>query len=493
MLSESPKYIWVASSRLPHKTSKEILYFNQAFAGLMRFEAFQADVNQMRQQLKHHKERVPQALAELIERCLEPLYRHLSTSERLLAPEWMCAGGGEHPSVAGTSRYDAVRLNLQELVEIYSQVSPARLQREARGSLRGAGQAPSPADRGPTGQDKPASLGLFPVNAARRAGPLCSLAEGPEASQLPTLPYFDKIEQYSRRIGEYYLTNRQLVDQLCANKREFLHRFFGFNCSRLTCASLLQLSQHDVAKYCSAYSRQELRQGRRTLSEFLAQGDFFSGGGKLGYYYQDRNFLAEVEFEDQAAALPEMRSEMHLEPEATAESAQGAEQKRLRAELQGTMSPPWAPCQEQADSRNPEGPTGRQQSSHVRQGGARPVRAERAGPKSFTVEYFNKRAAKLAEKQRRRLARSQLQQADVEVRGGGRERVAARLFFASAQMELDVEGLLRAACHPALDRDRSEAEPGASSEQEDEALPGQFKAPRPASSATGAQQSAKRA
>ena len=40
VLSESPKYIWVASARLPHKTSKEILYFNQAFAELMRFEAF---------------------------------------------------------------------------------------------------------------------------------------------------------------------------------------------------------------------------------------------------------------------------------------------------------------------------------------------------------------------------------------------------------------------------------------------------------------------
>lgn len=44
VLSEAPKYMWVASARLPHKTSKEILYFNQAFSGLMRFEAFLADV-----------------------------------------------------------------------------------------------------------------------------------------------------------------------------------------------------------------------------------------------------------------------------------------------------------------------------------------------------------------------------------------------------------------------------------------------------------------
>ena len=124
MLSESPKYIWVASSRLPHKTSKEILYFNQAFAGLMRFEAFQAEACQMKQQLKHNKERIPQALAELIERCLEPIYSHLSTSACLLAPEWLNSASGEQPSKANTSRFDSVRLNLQELVEIYSKVSP---------------------------------------------------------------------------------------------------------------------------------------------------------------------------------------------------------------------------------------------------------------------------------------------------------------------------------------------------------------------------------
>jgi len=311
VLSESPKYIWVASSRLPHKTSKEILYFNQAFAGLMRFEAFQAEVNQMKQQLKHHRERIPQALTELIERCLEPLYTHLSASGRLLAPEWLCSASGEQTSLAGTSRYDSVRLNLQELVEIYSKVSPQRLQREARGTLRGAGQAPSPAVCGAISQEKPASLGLFPMNAARRAGHLCSVPGGAGTSELPSLPYFEKIERCSRRIGEYYLANRQLVDQLCANKREFLLRFFGFHCSRLTCASLLQLSQHDVAKYCNPYSKREVRQGKRHLSEFLAQGDFFSGGGKLGYYYQDRNFLSEVEFEDCVGPLAQMRGPGH--------------------------------------------------------------------------------------------------------------------------------------------------------------------------------------
>ena len=38
VLAESPRYVWVGSSRLPHKTAKEILYFNQAFSGLLRFD-----------------------------------------------------------------------------------------------------------------------------------------------------------------------------------------------------------------------------------------------------------------------------------------------------------------------------------------------------------------------------------------------------------------------------------------------------------------------
>lgn len=40
MLSDAPKFIWIANSKLPNKSSKEILYFNQAMAGLMSFEKF---------------------------------------------------------------------------------------------------------------------------------------------------------------------------------------------------------------------------------------------------------------------------------------------------------------------------------------------------------------------------------------------------------------------------------------------------------------------
>jgi len=180
-------------------------------------------------------------------------------------------------------------------------------------------------------------------------------ADGVETSEPATLPYFDTIERYSRRIGEYYLTHRQLVDQLSANKREFLLRFFGFNCSRLTCASLLQLSQRDVAKYCNPHSKRECRQGKRLLSEFLAQGDFFSAGGKLGYYYQDRNFLSEVEFEHCEAPLSAQRCEPQPNRDASMDVAQGMQAKRLKTDAEDPVSPPWAPCLVQADSHNPEG------------------------------------------------------------------------------------------------------------------------------------------
>lgn len=43
VLSEYPQYIWIACQKLPNKTSKEILYFYQAFAGLMKFEEFRAE------------------------------------------------------------------------------------------------------------------------------------------------------------------------------------------------------------------------------------------------------------------------------------------------------------------------------------------------------------------------------------------------------------------------------------------------------------------
>jgi hypothetical protein len=170
VLSDAPKCIWVASSRLPHKTAKEILYFYQAFAGLMRFEAFQADVAQARHQLKNQKERVPQAVAELIERRLEPLHSHLARAESLQAPDRIFQASGEHATDPSTSRFDSRRLNLQELVEIYAKVSAQRRQREreARGAARDAGEAAPATATTVTSQERAAALGQLPVNAFRR-------------------------------------------------------------------------------------------------------------------------------------------------------------------------------------------------------------------------------------------------------------------------------------------------------------------------------------
>ena len=131
VLSEMPKYIWVASSRLPNKTSKEILYFNQAFAGLMNFESFQNDVYHMKQHLKHHKEKMPRGLAELIDRSLEPLYAHIESREGAQSLRWVASLPSEQKQSTASSRYDTIRFNLQELVEIYSKISPERCQRES--------------------------------------------------------------------------------------------------------------------------------------------------------------------------------------------------------------------------------------------------------------------------------------------------------------------------------------------------------------------------
>jgi len=102
------------------------------------------------------------------------------------------------------------------------------------------------------------------------------------------------------------------------------------------------------------------------------------------------------------------------------------------------------------------------------------------------MEYFSRRAAKLQEKQRTaRLAEFQRGHEGVEVSGGGRSKLAERLFFSSSQMELDVEGLLQAAHCPLLGQDASAAEPGASGRLEGDAGVGQFKAPRPADVVSG--------
>jgi hypothetical protein len=190
-----------------------------------------------------------------------------------------------------------MRFTVQELIDIYAKVSPQRIQREQRNHHRGLEHGASHALKSNLGGQKREQLGLFPINAKRSSGRPCNWPLASELSELPSLPYFDKIEQYGRRISRYYTMNRHIVDQLCINKRELLQRYFDFNCSKLTHASLLQLNQHDVAKYCKALSKDEVRQGKRKLGEFLAQGDFFSGGGKIGYYYQDKNLLCEVEFD----------------------------------------------------------------------------------------------------------------------------------------------------------------------------------------------------
>jgi hypothetical protein len=43
--------------------------------------------------------------------------------------------------------------------------------------------------------------------------------------------------------------------------------------------------------------KDEKKLGKRSLSEFLSQGDFYGGYGNLGFHYQDKKILSEMEFD----------------------------------------------------------------------------------------------------------------------------------------------------------------------------------------------------
>lgn len=116
VLSESPKYIWVATTRLPHKTSKEILYFAQAFAGLMKFENYQLEVNQVKQQLKHQRDKIPNAISDIIDTYLKPLYSHLKCKTPENAFNWL---NFNKNGCSSATFYDQMRFNIQELFEVF--------------------------------------------------------------------------------------------------------------------------------------------------------------------------------------------------------------------------------------------------------------------------------------------------------------------------------------------------------------------------------------
>lgn len=134
----------------------------------------------------------------------------------------------------------------------------------------------------------------------------------------------------------------------------------------------MQIRQQDIAKYCKPFGKKELRQGNRKLCEFLQQGDFQSGFGKIGFYYQEKNFLSEVEFDYGA-------------PEKVGSNPDQILKKRNRADIEQThtwiTSPPWLGAGMKEPALNPE------------------CNAEPSGDDgSFIDFYFNKRKSKLLEK-----------------------------------------------------------------------------------------------
>mmetsp|Transcript_21906 Transcript_21906/g.34029 ORF Transcript_21906/g.34029 Transcript_21906/m.34029 type:complete len:201 (-) Transcript_21906:1253-1855(-) len=123
-LSENPRYLWVMSSKLPQKTSKEIMFFYQAFQGLMRFENFIDEAMQKRNHLKNHKEKLAKALSDLVTRHLSPLFSHLRencfTKQLYKIPEPVIE---PYARTNDPSKYDFEQFNIQELVDIYSKHS----------------------------------------------------------------------------------------------------------------------------------------------------------------------------------------------------------------------------------------------------------------------------------------------------------------------------------------------------------------------------------
>lgn len=61
------------------------------------------------------------------------------------------------------------------------------------------------------------------------------------------LPYFKMIEKNSRAFLDRYESDQKLVNQLCYGKRDLLQNVFGYNVSRLTQASLLNMPQNQIA------------------------------------------------------------------------------------------------------------------------------------------------------------------------------------------------------------------------------------------------------
>lgn len=120
VISDGPKYVWHSYKKLPNKTSKEILYFYQAFTGLMKFDEFQQECNQLKHHHKNHKERIPRGIQELIDKMLQHLYNHIE-SQRLLYSTWRY--GTDLNVKKSKTSYDHLRFNLQELFEVYSKYS----------------------------------------------------------------------------------------------------------------------------------------------------------------------------------------------------------------------------------------------------------------------------------------------------------------------------------------------------------------------------------
>ena len=85
----------------------------------------------MKLHFKHHREKVPRGLSDLIDRYLEPLYSHIRNCEQTKTfSSFFPIEEGHQRNLP--LKNDYIRFTVLELLNIYSKVSLQRIQREQK-------------------------------------------------------------------------------------------------------------------------------------------------------------------------------------------------------------------------------------------------------------------------------------------------------------------------------------------------------------------------
>lgn len=243
----------------------------------MKFEEFQNECAQIKHHHKNHKERIPRAIQELVEKILQHLYNHIESRDRDLYQKWKF--GSDFNGKKTRNSFDSLRFNLQELFEIYSRVSPQRNQRSTSKSKNSQGQI----------KQCPADSGLYPINTYPLPKPMI-----PE--ELRPHVYFQNMKKRANLIMDIYLKNYDIIEDL-SHKKSTMYKYMmqGMNQER-ECQNVQQKLIR--ATYCEKMlSYNEILIQKRALGDWLAQGDFFAeNNGTSGFRKQESLIMSSLTF-----------------------------------------------------------------------------------------------------------------------------------------------------------------------------------------------------